>query len=272
MRNLLTTAIVLLLTVTSHADAASYWGACDGCSSRQQIRAAIRTAPANTVGWHDVYLMDFERGSVQKYRVTTLYEPRDGGYMSAAIKVSTEAHIRYEFEQSVAAIKADIESFEAGTKIPEEVVGSAFDIVNSTVQQERVADYVNDNLNFWQAIGAPVSVPLAALGKIVNLNLFISVTFSDGSTAKLQLTGLEGSFTSISYSFELMKGSARDADGNLIPDSAAEAAPYYGVFSTEPFADQMVDFIIRWYAQGGAQVDCRSEASSGGVTVTCKRR
>ena len=67
-------------------------------------------------------------------------------------------------------------------------------------------------------------------------------------------------------------GSARDADGNLIPSSANEAAPYVGIFSTQAFAEDMVDFIVRWYSEGGAQVLCRSEASSGGVTVTCKRR
>jgi hypothetical protein len=224
------------------------------------------------VGRHDVYIMDFEGEKVQKYRVATIYEPRDGGYQSAAIPVSTEAHIRYEFEQSVAAIKADIASFKAGTRIPEDVAASAFDIVHSTVVQQRVSDYVNEHLNLWQSIGAPVSVPLSALGKIVNLNFYVSITFSDGSTAKLELTGLEGSLSEIRYSFALMEGSARDADGNLIPDTAAEAAPYQGVFSTQPNADQMVDFITRWYAQGGSQVQCTAESSSGGVTVTCKRR
>lgn len=272
MRHLITILAVLLLTVTVRADAASYWGGCDSCSQRQKVRAAINTAPANTVGFHDVYLMDFERESVQKYRVTTLYEPRDGGYMSAARAVPTEAHIRYEFEQSVAAIKADIESFQAGTEIPAEIAESAYDIVHSTVLQRRVSDYVNEHLSIWQSIGAPVSVPLSALGKIVNLNLYISITFSDGSTAKLELSGLEGSLSEISYSFELMEGSVRDADGNLIPDTAAAAAPYHGVFSTQPFADRMVDFITDWYAQGGGQVQCRSEVSSGGVTVVCKRR
>jgi hypothetical protein len=272
MRNLVPLFTVFLLVITARADAATYWDDCNSCSQRQELRAAIRGAPANTVGRHDVYIMDFERERVQKYRVTTFYEPRDGGYQSAAIAVSTETHIRYEFEQSVAAIKADVESFLAGTRIPEEVAGSAYDIVHSAVLQRRVSDYVNEHLSLWQSIGAPVSVPLSALGKIVNLNLYVSITFSDGSTAKLELTGLEGSLTEIRYSFELMEGSARDADGNLIPDTAAEAAPYHGVFSTQANAEQLVDFITRWYAEGGGQVQCTAEYSPGGVTVTCKRR
>ncbi len=272
MRNLIPIVTVFLLAMGARAEAGTYWGACDSCSQRQQTRAALREVPARSVGQHDVYIMDFDRATVQKYRVRILYEPRDGGYISAAMPVSTEAHIRYEFEQSVAAIKADIASFEAGTAIPEDVAGSAFDIVHNSVLQQRVSDYVNANLNIWQSIGAPVAVPLTALGKIVNLNFVLSITFSDGSTAKLELTGLEGSLGEVRYRFELRDGSARDADGNLIPDTAAEAAPYEGVFSTQPFADQMVDFIVRWYADGGAQVQCTSKVSSGGVTVTCKRR
>ena len=272
MQGMLKLIIVLSLAAAGNAFASAYWEACNGCSSTQQTRAAINAAPSRTVGQFDVYLMDFERESVQKFRVTTLYEPRDGGYRSAALRVLTEAHIAYEFAQGVRAIKDDIASFEAGTVIPGDVVGSAFDIVHSKVLQKRVSDYVNEHLTIWQSIGAPVAVPLSAFGKIVNLNFVISVTFSDGSTAKLALSGLEGSITEIRYAFEFVVGSARDADGNLIPSSAEQAAPYEGIFSTEPFAQQMVDFITRWYSEQGAQVVCRSEVSGDGVTVICKRR
>jgi hypothetical protein len=272
MRNLVTIMTVVLLAMSAGAHAASYWDACDSCSQQQQVTAAIRLAPTNTLGLQDVYLMDFERGSVQKYEVLTLYDPRDGGYMSYAQRVTTEAHIAYEFEHSVAAIKADIESLRAGTEIPEEIAASAYDIVHSALLQQRVSDYVNEHLTIWQSIGAPVSVPLSALGKIVNLNLYVPVTFSDGSTAKLVLTGLEGSLTDIRYSFELMEGSVRDADGNLIPETPAAAAPYQAEFATQPSADQMMDFILRWYAEEGRRVTCYSEVSSGGITVICKRR
>ena len=272
MKKLITIIVFLAAGAATNANAADIWEACNSCSDSQLRRTAMRAIPANTTGVFYVYVMDFERETLQKYRVATFYEPRDGGYQSAARAVPAESHLRYEFERGVSAIKQDIAAFKAGTPIPEDVAASAFDIVHNVLLQRRVSDYVNEHLTIWQTIGAPVSVPLMAFGKIVDLNFIISVTFSDGSTAKLALRGLEGSLTEIRYTFELVEGSARDADGNLIPSSSTEAAPYVGVFSTQVFANDMVEFIVRWYSEGGAQVQCRSEVSSGGVTVTCKRR
>jgi hypothetical protein len=272
MQKLITILVFLAASAAMNAAAADIWEACNSCSDSQLRRTAMQAVPANTAGEFHVYIMDFEREALQKYRVATFYAPRDGGYQTAAIAVPAEPHIVYEFERGVRAIKQDIAAFAAGTPIPEDVAASAFDIVHNTLLQRRVSDYVNEHLTIWQTIGAPVAVPLMAFGKIVDLNFVISVTFSDGSTAKLALRGLEGSLTEIRYTFELVDGSARDADGNLVPSTAAEAAPYVGVFSTQAFAQDMVDFIVRWYSEGGAQVQCRSEVSPGGVTVTCKRR
>jgi hypothetical protein len=272
MQKLIVVIAFLAGAAATSADASEIWEACNSCSNSQYQRKAIRAVPANTPGQFDVYIMDFEREGLRKFRVTTFYDPRERAYLSAALRVVVESHIEYEFVQGVRAVRRDIASVAVGTPIPADVAPSAFDIVHNTLLARGVSDYVNDHLSFWQTIGAPVSVPLMAFGKIVDLNFIISVTFADGSTAKLRLTGLEGSLTEIRYAFELVDGSARDADGNLIPSSANEAAPYVGIFSTQAFAEDMVDFIVRWYSEGGAQVLCRSEESSGGVTVTCKRR
>ena len=272
MQKLIGIFILLASGLVTTAGATETWEACNSCSDRQLVRTAIRAAPADTPGQLDVYVMDFARESLQKYRVTTIYDVRDGGYLTAAMRVQVESHLDYEYRQGVRAIKRDIAALEAGKPIPDDVAASAFDVVHSVLLQRRVSDYINEHLTFWETIGAPVAVPLQAFGKIVDLNFVVSVTFSDGSTAKLALTGLEGSITDISYTFELVEGSARDADGNLIPSTASEAAPYSGIFSTQAFAEDMVDFIVRWYSEGGTQVQCRSESGSGGVTVTCKRR
>ena len=266
------TGMLLLLGFLGTAQANEYWEACNGCSAPQQERTAIRAVPAGAAGIAYVYIMDFERVRLQKYRVVTFYARRDGGNQSVASKVATEAHIVYEFEQAVEAIQAEFDAFAGDTPIPPGIAPSAYDVVNSRNLQQRVADYIDDNMNLWQTLGAPVSIPLRALGKIINLNLFISVTFSDGSTAKFDLTEVEGSLFSISYKFELQEGSARDADGNLIPASAAEAAPYSGVFSNEENAEALVDFVTRWYSQERAPIVCYTEEGSGGVVVTCRRR
>jgi hypothetical protein len=272
MQKLMTILVLFAASVMTNAHATDIWEACNSCSDSQLPRKAIRAVPENTPGRFDVYVMDFTRERLHKYHVTTFYDSRERSYLTAALAVGVEGHVEHEFLQGVRAIKQDITSFAAGTPIPRDVAPSAFDIVHNVLLQRRVSDYVNEHLTIWQTIGAPVSVPLTAFGKIVDLNFVISVTFSDGSTAQLALTGLEGSLTEIRYTFELVEGSARDADGNLIPSTLAEAAPYVGIFSTQAFANDMVDFIVRWYAEGGARLQCRSEESSSGVTVTCKRR
>jgi len=272
MRKLIAICTVLVTGSFTSAGATEIWEACNSCSDRQVNRAAMRAIPANTAGQFDVYIMDFAREVVQKYEVRTFYDSRERSYLTAAWAVTTEAHIAYEFSEVVHAIKQELASFPPVTPIPEDVAPSAFDIVHSALLQQRVSDYVNEHLTFWQTIGAPAAVPLSAFGKIVDLNFIVSVSFSDGSTANLALTGLEGAITEIRYAFEFVAGSARDADGNLIPSDASDAAPYSGIFSTQAFADDMADFIVRWYSEGGALISCRSEVSSGGVTVICNRR
>ena len=272
MKKLIMILVLLAANTATDASASGIWEACNGCSDSQVLRRAIRAVPVDTPGQFEVYMMDFERVDLRKYSVKTFYDSRERSYLTAARPVAVESHIEHEFVQGVHAIKRDITTLAVGKPIPEEVTKSAFDIVHNTLLQRRVSDYINEHLSFWETIGAPVSVPLMAFGKIVDLNFVISVTFSDGSTAKLALTGLEGTLTAIRYTFELVEGSARDADGNLIPSNSTEAAPYVGVFSSQILADEMANFIIRWYSEGGAQVQCRSEVTSGGVTVTCKRR
>jgi len=268
--------LMIVLTVAgafASANATEYWEDCSGCSSSQQRWAAKRAVPRNAIGQFDVYIMDFERESLQKYLVGVVFDPREGGFVTAAAEVQTESHVAYEFGQVVEAMKDDIASFEAGKVIPKRVVGSAFDIVHSSVRQQRVVDYINEHFTFLEAIALPVFVPLAVLGKIVNLNLTISVSFSDGSTAKFVLTGIDGSPLDVEYAFAILEGSLKDADGNLIPSTAAEAAPYLGEFSTQAFALEMRTFILSWYSgQSSGSISCKTTVGPDRVTVTCKRR
>jgi hypothetical protein len=264
--------MLFFMLLLGSANATEYWEACNGCSDTQERQAAVRSVPVNTPGIFDVYVMDFQQVTVQKYRVSVFFARRDGGYQSAAIKTSTEAHIAYEFEQTVHAIKGDFLSVEDDIPIPPGVAPSVYDVIHNTSLQKRLSDYINENMSIWQSIAAPVAVPLRVLGKIVDLNFGISVTFADGSTARFLLTGLDGTLFSLVYTFEFEKGTARDADGNLVPSTAEEAAPYSGVFSTTANAEALIDFINEWYSGEMAPLVCSAESTSGGVTVTCKKR
>jgi hypothetical protein len=272
MHKLILIGVIMLVGGAQAANASEYWDGCSGCSLKQQRWKATRAVPSGTVGRFDVYILDFERAAIQKFDVMTAWDPYEDIYGTVSAAVNTEAHIAYEFETLVHAVKQDIARFEAGTRIPEEIAASAYDLVHSNVTRARVSDYINEHLNIWQAIAAPASIPLQALGKIVDLNLVVSVTFADGSAAKFLLSGIEGDLLSISYVFAMLEDSLTDADGNQIPPNSEEAAPYAGVFSTDTNAQEMTNFIIAWYSQQGAKIECRSTVEPDGITVICKRR
>jgi hypothetical protein len=264
--------ILVLALMSASANAAESWGNCNGCSEPQAQRAALLVAPRIIFGSHDVYVADFERGIVRKFTVTWEFDAEFREWESTVWPSATEPYIAHEFAQVVTAMKADITSLEAGKPVPVEIVGSAYDVVHSSVNQQRVANYIIENMNIWETIGAPVFVPLSVFRKIVDLNLTISVTFADGSTAKFALTGLDGSLGELTYVFELLDDSARDADGNVIPDSAADAAPFDGTFTSEGRAQQIINFIeTRYTPHIGFAIRCSSKQYRDHIVVTCRR-
>lgn len=263
----------ILLFVATAADANEYWTSCNSCSFSQLQRAALQAVPARTIGRHDSYVADFDRETIQKYTVWWEYDPEFRAWESSVWRVSTEAHVQYEFAQLVGAMKTDVATFEAGKIIPGDVTGSAYDLIHSSQEQQEVANYIIQHMSIWETIGVPVFIPLTLFRKIVDLNLVISVAFSDGSTAQFMLTGLTGSLSELQYVFELLDGSARDADGNLIPGDESEAAPFSGEFSSEASAERMLNFINTWYTAPTrlTVIKCSALQVGKNFIVTCKR-
>lgn len=264
--------ILMLMAIAADADAAEVWASCNSCSEPQAQRAALRSVEGAMVGRHDAYIADFDRESVRKYSVWREYDPEFRAWESSLRPVATESHVAHEFAQVVSAMKADVAALEPGKPVPADVVESAYDLVHNSVNRQRVANYVYRNMSMWETIGAPVFVPLSLLRKVVDLNLTISVSFADGSTAQFVLTGIDGSLGDLEYVFELVDGTARDADGNVIPRSAVEAAPFEGTFSSQITAQRMVNFIQAWYvAPTGPVIQCSSKQVGNNIVVTCKR-
>jgi hypothetical protein len=264
--------ILIFAAMAASADAAEYWSSCNSCSEPQAQRAALRTVEGAMIGRHDAYVVDFDRETVRKYSVWREYDPEFRAWESSLWALATEAHVAHEFAQLVSAMKNDVAALESGKDIPHDVVGSAYDLMHSSINRQRVASYIFSHMSFWESIGAPVFVPLSLLRKVVDLNLTISVIFADGSTAQFVLTGVDGSLGELEYVFELVDGSARDADGNMIPRSSVEAAPFEGTFSSTQAAQRMVNFIQAWYVvSSGPVIQCSSKQVGNNIIVTCKR-
>lgn len=264
--------ILMLLATAAGADAAEFWSSCNNCSEPQSQRAALRSVEGAMIGLHDAYVADFGAETVRKYSVWREYDPEFRAWESSLRPTATETHVAHEFTQLVGVIKADVAAMESGKLIPPEVVGSAYDIVHNSVNRERVASYIFEHMSLWESIGAPVFVPLSLLRKVVDLNLTISVTFADGSTARFVLTGVDGSLGGLKYVFELVDGSARDAEGNVIPRNVFEAAPFEGTFRSERTAQRMVDFIrVRYVTPTNPDIQCSWRQVGSDIIVTCKR-
>ena len=225
------------------------------------------------MGRQDVYVADFDRETVRKYIVWREFDREFRDWDISLWPVATEAHITYEFAQLVSTVKDDVASLGSGKHIPPEVAGSAYELVHNSVNRQRVANYIFENMNLWESIGAPVFVPLSLLRKIVDLNLTVSVVFADGSTARFVLTGVDGSLGDLRYVFELVDGSTRDADGNVIPRSEIEAAPFEGRFGSERTAERMVSFIHERYSiLNRRTIKCSSTQVGNDIIVFCKRQ
>ena len=264
--------ILILIVMAGSAAAEEYWSSCNSCSEPQAQRAALRSADRAVDGRHDVYVADFDRETVRKYVVWREYDRELRTWRSSLWAVAAETHVTHEFGQLVSAMKADVAALESGKLIPPEVVGSAYDLVHNSVNRQRVASYIFEHMSLWESIGAPVFVPLSLLRKVVDLNLTISVIFADGSTARFVLTGVDGSLGDLRYVFELVDGTARDADGNVIPRNVFEAAPFEGTFRSERTAERMVDFIrVRYVTPTSPDIRCSWRQDGNDIIVTCKR-
>jgi hypothetical protein len=264
--------ILMLMATAGSAAAEEYWSSCNSCSEPQAQRVALREVEDAVTGRHDVYIVDFDRETVRRYVAWREYDREFRTWRNSLWPVATEAHVTQEFVQIVSAIKADVESLESGKVIPPDVVGSAYDLVHNSVNRQRVASYIFEHMSLWESIGAPVFVPLSLLRKVVDLNLTISVIFADGSTAQFVLTGVDGSLGDLRYVFELVDGSARDADGNVIPRNVVEAAPFEGRFRSERGAQRMIDFIrVRYVAPTNPDVQCSARYEGNDIIVTCRR-
>jgi hypothetical protein len=231
---------------------------------------AKQSVPRSHEGLHYVYVMDFASQTINKYRVRVALNRRKDGYRVSAEEITVEYSISSEFSSHTKAILDDIASIKSGIVIPGDVARSAYNFMFDSHAQNRVSNYIDDNLNIWQSIGIPAAIPLEALGKIVSLEFHIPVEFSDGSTLKVELTDVGGTYyDGVEYTFEYIEGSAKDSDGNTIPDSLAAAAPYVGVSSTQANAEALATYITDWFS--GSGVSCTLTEDDSETIVTCKK-
>ncbi|MGB5586798.1 MAG: hypothetical protein WBN78_03425, partial [Gammaproteobacteria bacterium] len=233
MRNIYFSALtaLLILPATVHAAGAPQIVACHQCSeSRARLTAEAQVPRSWGPGVYDVYVVDSSGGKLRRYRVTSEFEGRL--WDKYAMPRSPAANYKGWFAQGrsewLYAKNAAKPGIVLGNDIPvrsaEQVIGSAF---NQMVVSEQI------NRNIPARVGSLFGAALSMFRTIFTDEIFIEVGFADGSTAIFVLDRIDSPNSGHMFVYVYKPGSARDSDGNAIPDSAGSYDPYDGSFSTE---------------------------------------
>ncbi len=235
--------------------------------------AARQTAPSQSNSRYVVYVMNIGNTIIRKYNIFSFFEPQDSLDFTAVHELVVEQDIYTEFLQLVQYVKDVSMTMETSTNIPGDVVGSAFDIVHNSYNMNQVTIYLMNNLTFNQTMAALVNIPASiVLNVFGEVNFVMPVTFADGSTALFKQKGLTAIIPNgLRFEFEYMTGSAKDADGNTIPENSGQAENFEGTFGSETAANTMTNYITSWYGASLGSWSCSSSFGGGKITVTCRK-
>ncbi|MEP1743840.1 MAG: hypothetical protein ABJI60_01075 [Kangiellaceae bacterium] len=281
MKNLIASIGFILLTATAqNAEAGEYWDVCNSCSSTEQKWAAERISPNYRRGSNTVYIMDIDSKTINKYKVTSRYHDREGVTIETVTSLSIDSQLELDYKSYVNELEQQkLDLVGNGIELPSSLgINSAFDIIHNSGFRNSISTHVSTHIGFIDVKVAGLVLPLTAIDKIASVVFIVPVTFPDGSTANWVLTGssLTGTFTG-EYEYTYVEGSAKDRQGNNIPentDDAVGTATYDNYESSaENTADmlRMDDFINQWYGNsGGGTITCTWKFSDGTATITCK--
>jgi len=279
MRSVLLGAVTALTLIPAVAQAAGETQivSCHGCSANR-ARATAEAAVSRSwgPGVYDVYVVDTPGNRLRRYRVTSEFEGRL--WEKYAMARTPGADYRRWFDQArsewVYVNTAAKPGVVLGNDIP---VRSAEDVLGSAANQMVVSEQINRNIP--ARIGSLFGAALSMFRTIFTDEIFIEVGFADGSTALFILDRIDSPFSGHMFVYVYKKGSARDSEGNAIPDSVAAFDPYDGRFSSE-YNFEIFQRRARMYGADGldpirnfqplpAHVVC---AWGDGGTVKCWRR
>jgi hypothetical protein len=116
--------------------------------------------------------------------------------------------------------------------IPLNITDSVFNVFSDTRVTNRISRHLALTQK-WQTIaaraGAYVTLPLTLMNKIISFNAVVSVFFNDGSSMELKFVGLDSRGLTI---WEYLEGSAKDSNGNHIPEKKSQAIKKYFFLSS----------------------------------------
>ncbi|MGB5621898.1 MAG: hypothetical protein WBN65_05335 [Gammaproteobacteria bacterium] len=250
MRSVLFSAITALILVPTIGQAAveTQVTACHGCSeSRARATAEAAVSRSWGPGVYDVYVVDTPGNRLRRYLVTSEFEGRL--WDKFATPRTPKADYKSWFDQArgewVYVDTAAKPGVVLGDDIP---VRSAEDVLGSAANQMVVSEQINRSIP--ARIGSLFGAALRMFRTVFISEIYIEVGFADGSTALFTLDRIDSPLSGHMFVYVYKKGSARDSEGNAIPDSTASFDPFDGRFGSD-YNFQMFERRARMYGADG---------------------
>lgn len=190
---------------------AAEFASCYGCSSLSSFESlAQQTASESLFHRSKVYVFNMAQPQIRAYDTDLEIMP-DGRVFATVVEQAVDTDTQSKFDSLADAYSAVATETENPKYIPSNIAPSAYRLVNASYVVNNVIDYYNSQ-SFRTKTANYVAAALALAGKLIDIDLTLTVTFSDGSEAVFKFTGVNSNGE---LGFELI--SAKDVDNNNIP-------------------------------------------------------
>jgi hypothetical protein len=224
--------LLLAATLAGSAQAAPApaFVSCHGCTAEQARRAAEGAVPSyRPTGDYPVYTVNTPGNELRAFLVIVEWE--SGRSSATARRMQPEQRYVREFREARDEWLYVRSAISRGIEIPkgfpvddaEQVIGSDF---NQTVISEQINRHVPSR------IGSLFGSALILFRQVLSVSLVVDVNFPDGSSALFELVRIDGLTSGHTFVYRYQTGSARDSDGNRIPDSPESLQNFRGTFTT----------------------------------------
>lgn len=210
MKKYFSVAVISAFMFSASANSAEFLS-CYGCESAVSFESAAENLALSRVSPNtSIYVFNMARGEIKSYDVYVEREPN--WEFATSIEKTVDGNTKQKFENLSNAYSAVAAETRKEVTIPENIASSAYQLVNASFRVNNVVDYYNSHQSFMTKTANYVAAAFALTGKLVNINLTVTVYFSDGSKAQFILEGIGPN-----GELELKLSSARDVDNNDIP-------------------------------------------------------
>jgi hypothetical protein len=219
-------SLLLLISVNAYA---SHSVPCNACNMSTQARLiADARSPGETFT-----IIDTTNLRAESYRTELINIGGEPFVVARSIALtSTGRNDLNDIRNSYALLESTIINIPEdlpNTNLPEDI-GSSADLILTPTLRGSIGRFVEQESTIVQRASALAATLLRAFGLFPEgIPTEITVRFPDGSTATYRVTGTMG----LTLTWDYVEGSARDANGNLVPDSENDFSGTFQFESTE---------------------------------------